>query len=91
MTDIADKTMWVTGASSGIGRAIAEKASALGARVILSGRRQEALEAVQSSLSGESLIVPFEATDYEHLSAVVDLVWASGPVDILINNAGISQ
>jgi len=91
MTDIADKTMWVTGASSGIGRAIAEKASALGARVILSGRRQEALESVQSSLSGESLIVPFEATDYEHLSSVVDLVWASGPVDILINNAGVIE
>jgi dehydrogenase/reductase SDR family protein 7B len=91
MTDIAGKTMWVTGASSGIGRAIAEKASALGARVILSGRRQEALESVQFSLSGESLIVPFEATDYEHLSSVVDLVWASGSVDILINNAGISQ
>jgi len=83
--------MWVTGASSGIGRAIAEAASSRGARIILSGRRRDALESVKASLPGEGLVMPFEATDYEALEGVVDEAWSIAPVDILVNNAGISQ
>lgn len=86
------KVAWITGASSGIGEALAEAFDAQGARVILSGRRTEALEAVASRLKNESLILPFEATDYSVLEDVSKKAWAwKGRVDMLVNNAGVSQ
>jgi short-subunit dehydrogenase len=87
-----DKIVWITGASSGIGEALAEAFAADGAALILSGRRREALAALAARLGGESLIVPFEATDEAALPAAVDDAWAwRGHVDILVNNAGVSQ
>ncbi len=92
MTDITNKVVWVTGASSGIGEALAKVASERGAKVILSGRRVEALEGVACTLPGKSLVLPFEATDYGVLSECVERAWNwSGGVDVLVNNAGISQ
>ena len=92
MTDIADKTVWITGASSGIGAALAKTASEAGARVILSGRRLEALDEVARSLVGPNLTLSFEATDYPVLGTIVEQAWDwQGQVDVLINNAGISQ
>jgi len=92
MTDIADKTVWITGASSGIGAALAKTASEAGARVILSGRRLEALDEVARSLVGPNLTLSFEATDYPVLGTIVEQAWNwQGQVDVLINNAGISQ
>ena len=90
--DYAGKTAWVTGASSGIGEALAEGLDARGAAVILSGRRLTALHAVAGRLRGESLVLPFEATDLAALPGVVEraLGWRDG-VDLLINNAGVSQ
>ncbi len=88
----AGKVVWITGASSGIGEALAKVYANAGAKIILSGRRVEALEAVATQLEGESLVVPFEVTDYGVLAAKVEQAWAwQGRVDILINNAGISQ
>lgn len=86
------KTAWVTGASSGIGEALSRELSARGSRVILSGRRVSELERVAASCAGETLILPFEATDFEALPRVVDdaLAWRTG-VDALFNNAGVSQ
>ena len=92
MTDIRNRTVWITGASSGIGAALAKTASEAGANVILSGRRLEALEEVARSLVGPNLTLPFEATDYPALGTVVEQAWNwQGQVDVLINNAGISQ
>lgn len=92
MSDFAGKTAWITGASSGIGEALAKAFSAAGAKVILSGRRTEALQAVADQLPTESLILPFEVTDYDVLSSKVDEAWTwAGKVDILVNNAGVSQ
>lgn len=92
MTDICNKTVWITGASSGIGAALAKTASEAGAKVILSGRRLEALDEVARSLVGPNLTLPFEATDYPALGIVVEQAWNwQGQVDVLINNAGISQ
>ena len=92
MADFADKVVWITGASSGIGEALAKAFAAEGASVILSGRRVEALQAVAGQLDGESLVLPFEVTDYDVLQSKVDEAWAwQGRVDILANNAGISQ
>jgi short-subunit dehydrogenase len=90
--DLAGKTAWVTGASSGIGEALAKGLVARGARVILSGRREAELARVANEAGGETLILPFEATDYDSMPAIVDkaLRWRGG-VDILVNNAGVSQ
>ena len=88
----AGKTVWITGASSGIGEALAEAFAGAGARLILSGRRREALEAVASRLGGETLVLPFEATDRAALPGAVEQTWGwRDGVDVLVNNAGISQ
>ena len=92
MTDLASKTMWITGASSGIGRAIAIRAAEAGCQLILSGRREDALAALAASLPVESLVLPFEVTDYPSLAGANATAWQwQGRVDLLINNAGISQ
>lgn len=92
MPNFEGKTAWITGASSGIGEALAKAFSAAGAKVILSGRRTEALQAVADKLPTESLILPFEVTDYDLLASKIDEAWAwSGGVDVLVNNAGVSQ
>lgn len=87
-----NKTAWVTGASSGIGEALAKGLAARGARVILSGRRIEELQRVATAVGGQTLVLPFEATDYGALPDIVEkaLQWR-GVVDLLINNAGVSQ
>jgi dehydrogenase/reductase SDR family member 7B len=86
------KVWWITGASSGIGAALAEALAAKGALLILSGRNELALREVASGIGGESLILPFEATDFAHVPDVVKQAWAwRGRVDGLVNNAGISQ
>ncbi|MEO0451680.1 MAG: SDR family NAD(P)-dependent oxidoreductase, partial [Pseudomonadota bacterium] len=85
MSEFADKTAWITGASSGIGKALAIALSEAGAKIILSGRRVEALQAVADQLKTESLVLPFEVTDFDALSGKVDEAWAfTGRVDILV-------
>ena len=69
MSDFAGKAAWITGASSGIGEALAKALSAAGAKIDLSGRRTEALKAVADQLPTESLILPFEVTDYDVLAS----------------------
>lgn len=92
MTRFVDKTVWITGASSGIGQALAEAFAAEGAHIILSGRRMDALETVASDIETDTLVLPFEATDYDALPQAVDTAWTwKGRVDILVNNAGVSQ
>lgn len=90
--DFTGKIIWITGASSGIGEALAKAFAERGAQIILSGRRIEALEAVAAGLSTETLILPFETTDYDALPAAVEQArsW-KGRVDVLVNNAGITQ
>ncbi len=86
---------WITGASSGIGAALARALAGEGARLILSGRNIAALEAVAADCGAKdnsSLILPFEATDTDALPALVEQAWAwAGRVDGIVNNAGISQ
>jgi len=90
--DYTGKIVWITGASSGIGAALAQAFAAAGSRVILSGRRADALASVAAELRGDSLALPFEATDYDGLPAIVEDAWSwRGGVDVLVNNAGISQ
>lgn len=83
---------WITGASSGIGAALARALSARGAKLILSGRNIAALEAVAKDCATDTLILPFEATDFAALPAIVEQAWNwCGRLDALVNNAGISQ
>lgn len=92
---IESKVVIVTGASSGIGKAIALKLSKFGARLILSGRRMEQLEKVEDeikSAGGEAICV---TTDVRHKVDMENLVNAAvkkyGRLDVIINNAGVAQ
>ena len=83
------RTAWITGASSGIGAALAEALAAEGAALILSGRRRDALEELAARLGGDSLVLPFEATDRAALPGAVEAAWGwRDGVDMLVNNAG---
>lgn len=88
------KVWWITGASSGIGASLASALTGAGARLILSGRNIEALNAVAAGAPG-ALVLPFEATDFDRIPAIADEAWAwaegQGGVYGLVNNAGISQ
>jgi short-subunit dehydrogenase len=82
------RVVWVTGASSGIGAALAKAFAGEGAALVLSGRRREALAAI----AGDTFVLPFEATDWAALPAAAEAAWGwRGGVDILVNNAGVSQ
>lgn len=86
------QTAWITGASSGIGAALARAYARRGARLVLSGRNREALAEVATQCAVEHLILPFEASDFAAARAAADAAWDwSGGIDVLVNNAGISQ
>lgn len=88
----ASRVVWITGASSGIGEALARAMLAQGAEVILSGRRADALQALAAVAPERTLVLPFETTDYDRLPALVEQAWGwRDRIDLLINNAGISQ
>ncbi len=86
------ETWWITGASSGIGASLAKALSAQGAALILSGRNQAALAQTAAACATDTLILPFEVTDFAALPTLTEQAWAwRGRVDALVNNAGISQ
>jgi 3-oxoacyl-[acyl-carrier protein] reductase len=92
MFDLTGRTALVTGASGGIGRAIAQALSEAGAKVALSGTREAVLQEVAATLKGESAIVPCNLSDPAAVDAlVVQAEAAIGPIDILVANAGITK
>ena len=86
------KTAWITGASSGIGAALARDWSGRGANVVLSGRDEGRLAEVASRLGTDTLILPFDVRDEAAMQAATEqaIGW-KGSVDIFVANAGISQ
>ena len=87
-----DRVVWITGASSGIGKACAMACSQQGAKVILSARNEQKLKEVSNELSGESSILPLDVSDAPSISSKTkEAISTFGQVDVLINNAGISQ
>ena len=92
MFNLTGRTALVTGASGGIGRAIATALSEAGAKVALSGTREGVLEEVAATLKGESAIVTCNLSDAEAVDGLVGRAEAAvGPLDILIANAGITR
>ena len=91
MKRLEGKTAWITGAGSGIGRAIAISFAAEGAKVALTGRRVEPLEETAKMIGGGAVIVPADLTDEKQVAAALAKVEATiGGPDILVNNAGVN-
>jgi len=93
MFDLTGKTALVTGASGGIGGAIARALHAQGATVVLSGTRADALEAVKAELGSRAFTAPANLSDsasVEALPKAAEEATGAG-IDILVNNAGITK
>lgn len=94
--EFKDKTVWVTGASSGLGEALALAFAEAGAKLILSARNREALERVARDClqrgAPEAHTLPLDLEKHAELpSKVEQALQLTGGVDILVNNGGVSQ
>ena len=89
------KTIWITGASSGVGEGMATVFHREGADIIISARREDELERVKNTCSsgaGSVTVVPFDITDAMARESATEHVLGECPrLDILVNNAGIGQ
>ncbi len=95
---LTDKTIWLTGASSGIGEALALALAAQGARLILTARSVDKLTAVQQRCDNPErhLVLPMDLSDASSVQGQVTaalplLLQRFGGIDVLVNNAGIGQ
>ena len=92
MFDLNGKNALITGASGGIGAAIAKALHAAGATVALSGTRVEPLQALAAALGSRVFVLPCNLSDAEAVTALPKQATdAMGSVDILVNNAGITR
>lgn len=93
MKKFENKTVWITGASSGIGEALAHEFAKEGARLILSARNESELKRVADACGRpDTVIQSLDLGDHDSLPGIVQSVLAKvGSVDVLVNNGGISQ
>ena len=94
MDKFTNKVVWITGASSGIGEALAYAFSAAGARLLLSSRRTEELERVKAACAHpeQTRVLPMDLLDIASFGErAAEAIGAFGEVDILIHNGGITQ
>ncbi|MDQ8758347.1 SDR family oxidoreductase [Sphingosinicella sp. LHD-64] len=90
MTDISDKVILITGASSGIGEATARELAARGARLLLGARRTDRLEKLAAELGGAVAFRRLDVSDRADFEAfVADAEARFGRVDVIVNNAGV--
>ena len=88
------QTVWITGASSGIGEATAHAFAREGARLLLSSRRLEELERVRRACArpADHTVIPLDLTRSETFPGIVaDVLARCGSIDVLVNNGGVSQ
>jgi 3-oxoacyl-[acyl-carrier protein] reductase len=90
MFDLTGRTALVTGASGGIGGAIARRLHGQGARVVLTGRRSDALEALAADLGERVAVQPADLASPGAAERLIETVESDG-LDILINNAGLTR
>ena len=91
MSEFKNKVVWITGASSGIGKALALQCAAAGAKVVLSARNKEKLEEVAKDCP-DTLVLPLDLADSSNFEALVNQVLERyGRIDFLVNNGGNSQ
>ena len=89
-----NKIVWITGASSGIGEALAYAFAKQGAKLVLSARRENELQRVKNGCTGspDILLLPFDLEDTSKVDILTQqVIKYFGRIDILINNGGISQ
>jgi 3-oxoacyl-[acyl-carrier protein] reductase len=91
MFDLSGRTALVTGASGGIGDAIARQLHGQGATVVLSGRRQAALAALAEALGGRARMAVADLAEPQAAEQLLAAADAEGGVDVLINNAGLTR
>lgn len=93
MFDLSGKTALVTGASGGIGGAIAKALHAQGASVVLSGTREDALQSLKDALGARAQVVACNLADAASVEALPKSAEAAagGTIDILVNNAGVTR
>jgi short-subunit dehydrogenase len=95
MKSLQNKIVWITGASSGIGAALAQEFAKRGAKLVLSARRVEALEQVKQSLNLSSdsvLVLPMDMLAFDSFQSKVAAILAHfGSIDVMVHNAGLSQ
>jgi dehydrogenase/reductase SDR family protein 7B len=93
MKQFQNKVVWITGASSGIGEAVAKAFNAEGATVIVSSRRREELDRVKGAcaLPEKVHVFPLDLTQASSIETVSNEVLSKFEIDLLFNNGGISQ
>jgi 3-oxoacyl-[acyl-carrier protein] reductase len=91
MLDLSGQVALVTGASGGIGGAVARALHGRGAHVVLAGRRRDALDALAAALGGRTTVAVAEIAEPAAAEQLVAAAEAVGSLDILINNAGITR
>ena len=93
MFDLTGKTALVTGASGGLGSAIAQSLASQGARLAVSGSNVEKLEVFRSSLGGDHVALPCNLSDGAAVDQLVPQAVEAlgGKLDILVNNAGVTK
>lgn len=94
--ELKGKTAWITGASSGIGEALAFELARNGSNLILSARNKEKLDKLSSEITGKyhinCLVIPLDLTKNEDIKhAIAEIKQNIKKLDILVNNAGMSQ
>lgn len=92
MSELKNKVVWITGASSGIGQALAFAMAKEGAKLVLSSRREQELKNVAEKCSSDVLILPLDLSNSSNFNSLAkQVVEHFGTIDVLINNGGISQ
>ena len=89
-----EKVVWVTGASSGIGKELCIQLARLGAKLVLSSRNEEALTKLRNELHSKEdhIILPLDLSQSNSFESILkNVLQKFGRVDILIQNGGVSQ